>query len=320
MDLQTLRSFVLAAELGSLSRASAARGVAQSALSRQLAALEAEVGGRLFHRTGRGVTLTETGLGMLPRAQALLADAQAMVEEAHQVMQTPRGTVAIGLVPAWSHALVGRLVAWQREHFPGIRLQVQEGYSGEVEEWLAEGRIDVGVFNRYRPVRRGQSLVTSPMHLVARADARGVGPALKLRALAALPLALPTRPNALRMVLDELAQRAGVKLDVSLEANSSAAIKSAVLHGGLCSVLPLHGVAQECRLGLLRAVPIVEPTIRQSTLLDTTTHRPLAAAAREVWRALPALLAAVAAAPDAEVPTVAARAAAGPAAGRARRH
>lgn len=298
MDLQNLRSFVLAAELGSLSRASAALGVAQSALSRQLAVLEAEVGGRLFHRTGRGVALTETGAGMLPRAQALLADAQAMVEEAHQVMRTPRGAVAVGLVPAWSHVLVGRLVAWQRERFPGIRLRVHEGYSGEVEEWLATGRVDLGVFNRYRPVRRGESLVTSPMQLVARADDRSVGAAVKLKALGALPLALPTRPNGLRLILDELCQRAGVALDVQLQADSAAAIKSAVLHGGLCSVLPRHGVAQECRMGLLQAVPIVEPTIRQSTLLDTTTHHPLTAAAREVWRALPPLLAAVAAQPD----------------------
>ena len=265
MDLQVLRTFMMAAELGSLSRASAALGVAQSALSRQLSALEAEVGSRLFHRTGRGMTLTEAGLSMLPRARALLSDAQAMVDEIAQVMHSPRGAVSVGLVPAWSHSLVGRLVAWQREHHPGIHLRVHEGYSGEIEEWLANGRVDVGIFNRYRAVRRGDVILTSSMHVIARSDDPHIGNECKLRDLARLPLALMTRPNALRMLLEEHCTRSGVALNVALEADSATAIKAAVLTGGLYSVLPLHGITVERQMGLLRGAPIVSPAVRQST-------------------------------------------------------
>lgn len=298
MDLQVLKTFLMAAELGSLSRASAAMGVAQSALSRQLSALEAEVGTRLFHRTGRGMALTEAGASMLPRARALLTDAQAMVDEVSEVMRSPRGPVSVGLVPAWSHSLVGKLVAWQREHHPGIQLRVHEGYSGEIEEWLANGRIDVGIFNRYRAVGRGDIVLTSSMHVIARADDRSIGTEHKLRDLAKLPLALMTRPNALRILLEEQCSRHGVALNVALEADSATAIKGAVLTGGLYSILPLHGIAVERQMGLLRGAPIVAPAVRQSTLLETTAHHPLTAAAKVVWKAVPSLLKSVVAVDD----------------------
>ena len=58
MDIKQLKAFVDVATNGSYARTAAIVGVAQSALSRQLSALERGIGGRLFHRTGRGVVLT----------------------------------------------------------------------------------------------------------------------------------------------------------------------------------------------------------------------------------------------------------------------
>ncbi len=69
MDIRQLKAFVEVAANGSYARTAAIVGVAQSALSRQISALERGIGGRLFHRTGRGVVLTELGERMLPRAR-----------------------------------------------------------------------------------------------------------------------------------------------------------------------------------------------------------------------------------------------------------
>ena len=77
MDIRQLKTFVEVAANGSYARTAAIAGIAQSALSRQLSALERGIDGRLFHRTGRGVVLTELGERMLPRARALVADAAA---------------------------------------------------------------------------------------------------------------------------------------------------------------------------------------------------------------------------------------------------
>src|SRR5579859_63373 len=150
MDIRQLRSFVEVAANGSYARTAAIVGIAQSALSRQLSALERGIGGRLFHRTGRGVVLTELGERMLPRARALVADADAWEKTAKQEMSEPHGEVTLGVVPVASRGLIALLAAELRQHAPGIRLRALEAYSGQVEEWLASGRIEVGIYNRYR--------------------------------------------------------------------------------------------------------------------------------------------------------------------------
>src|SRR5271154_7597545 len=68
MDLKQLKTFVEVADNGSYARTATVVGTAQSALSRQMSALERGIGGRLVHRNGRGGGLTELGGRMLPRA------------------------------------------------------------------------------------------------------------------------------------------------------------------------------------------------------------------------------------------------------------
>ncbi len=74
IDASTLVALCSVAEHGSLTRASAALDVAQSVLSRRIAALEQQLGVRLFHRTGRGVVPTDVALRLLPRARVILAE------------------------------------------------------------------------------------------------------------------------------------------------------------------------------------------------------------------------------------------------------
>src|ERR1700749_2653698 len=96
MDIRRLRTFVDVAGNGSYARTAGIVGIAQPALSRQMSALERGIGGRLFHRTGRGVVLTDLGERMLPRARALVADAEAWETAARQELTAPRGEVAPG--------------------------------------------------------------------------------------------------------------------------------------------------------------------------------------------------------------------------------
>lgn len=292
-DLQSLRCFVRAAEQGSLTAAATAIGVAQSALSRHIAQLESLLGGRLFHRTGRGVELTELGRTVLPRAQALLVDAGQLVHDAAAVQRRPAGIVNVGVLPSMTRPLVSRLYNRVRDGFPDIQLRVFEAYSGEIEVLLSDGRIDIGIFNRYRPLRREaqDAVFTTEMCLVAKAGAPVLQrKSLRFQALAGLPLVLPMRPNSLRGLLDEIANKQRVPLQVVLEADSSAVIKDAVLNSGLYCVFPPHAVAQECADGLLGVIPISHPVIRQTTFIDATRRHPMTGAAKEVLRLLPRLV------------------------------
>jgi DNA-binding transcriptional LysR family regulator len=286
LDLRALRAFASVAEHGSLTRAAATLEVAHSALSRRISALEAELGGRLFHRTGRGATPTEFALALLPRARAMLADNDALRAEAQGEQTSPAGTVTLGLVPAVARPLVSSLVVRSKKEFPRIRLCALEAYSGQVEEWLNTGRVDIGIFNRYgRAKVRGAELFAQSTLVVVSAWRPGAVPTVwPFRGLAGLPLVLAPRPNSLAATVADLALRHHIKLNVVLESGSSALVRDAVAHTGLATLVPKYFAEREYAGAEFTRIPLVKPAIRQQAWVALTSHRPASLAVRAVAR------------------------------------
>jgi DNA-binding transcriptional LysR family regulator len=277
MDIRQLRTFVEVAANGSYARTASIVGIAQSALSRQLSALERGIGGQLFHRTGRGVVLTELGERMLPRARALVADAEAWEKAARQERSEPRGEVTLGVVPVASRGLIAKLAAELRQRYSGIRLRALEAYSGQVEEWLASGRVEVGIYNRYRrgSIAKSEVLARTDVHLIARRDhPMARRRELAVRAFAEIPLAMPVRPNSLTSLLTGLAASQHFELDIRLEAGSTPLIREVMLASDLATVSPRQVFATEIASGELVAIPIVRPKIVQTTWMSLSSHRP----------------------------------------------
>lgn len=287
MDIRQLKTFVEVATNGSYARTAAIVGVAQSALSRQVSALERIIGDRLFHRTGRGVVLTELGERMLPRARALVADAAAWTEAARGERAEPHGEVTLGAVPVASRGLIAAITGEIRNSLPGIRLRALEGYSGQVEEWLASGRVEIGIYNRYRRgrVANAEALARTEVHLITRrshpmARRREVA----VRALAEIPLALPVRPNSLTSVLTGLAASQHFEIDIRFEAGSTPLIRDVMLASDLATISPREVFSREIAAGELSAIPIVRPKILQTTWMSLSSHHPPSEAARIVAR------------------------------------
>jgi DNA-binding transcriptional LysR family regulator len=287
VDLKGVRAFCAVAEGGGFGRAAASLGVAQSVLSRQVSSLEGELEGRLFHRTGRGVQLTELGLTLLPRARALLAEADELAMVARGERSSPSGAVDLGIVPGWAQPLVSLLVSKLMSDYPRIKLRVHEAYSGQVEEWVANGRVEVAVFNRYR---RG---VVRGAEAVSRTDMMLVGPKghpllarrdLPFRALSGVPMCGPVTPNGLTTVMAELAARHGVVLNMVLEGTSAAILLEAVARCGLFTVMPRPFVERELPGATYGRVRLVKPSLQQITWLAVGTQRPATLAARTVAR------------------------------------
>ena len=290
--LVDLQHFVQAVEHGSLTAAATAMGVAQSALTRHLSRLEATFGGRLLSRTGRGVALTELGRQVLPRARTLLTDARLLVEDASGSAHRPSGVVNVGILPSLTYPLVGLLFATVRARFPEIHLRVHEAYSGQIEVMLSEGVIDVGTYNRYRPLQRARQdavLSTSLCLITAPGGPNDDKPSVRFAALADLPLVMPLRPNSLRALFEDLASQRRMPVNVVLEVSSAAAMLQAVVACDLNATLPRHAVRDGLQRGLVRAIPITHPTLRQTTYVDTTRRRPASPAVMEVTRLLTGL-------------------------------
>jgi LysR family transcriptional regulator, nitrogen assimilation regulatory protein len=287
MDIKQLKTFVEVAANGSYARTAAIAGVAQSALSRQVSALERSIGDRLFHRTGRGVVLTELGERMLPRARALVADADAWTDAAKGERTQPHGEVTLGAVPVASRGLIAAITGELRNSLPGIRLRALEGYSGQVEEWLAAGRVEIGIYNRYRRgrVANAEVLARTEMQLITRrshpmARRREVA----VRSLAEIPLALPVRPNSLTSVLTGLAASQHFEIDIRFEAGSTPLIRDVMLASDLATISPREVFSREIAAGEISAIPIVRPKILQTTWMSLSSHHPPSEAAKIVAR------------------------------------
>ncbi|MET0962117.1 MAG: LysR family transcriptional regulator [Noviherbaspirillum sp.] len=293
MELRKLELFALVAGLGSLSRAAKAAGMAQSLVSRQIAQLEEEWGDRLFQRTGRGVILTDFGRHVQPEVQLLLDQAGRLQSAVKDAAGVATGTVYIGLLPSMSRTLIAPLFEDMRMRAPAVRLRFIEGFSGQLDEQLLSGRLDMAVINRYGPSPdRGEDvlgyvdtyLVSSPARRAADGDT------IRFAGLAGLPLAVPGAPNGLRSVLDQHARQQGVLLDIALEIDTLSAMKDVALSGAAHTILPLMAVREEVEQGRLAALRIVEPAIRRTIALSVTRQRPLSRAGRLTVSRLRALV------------------------------
>jgi DNA-binding transcriptional LysR family regulator len=286
MDFDRLKLFVQVAESGSLSKVAVLLGSVQSAVSRQIAALERDAGRRLFDRTGRGVALTEFGKRMYPEAKALLAEAERVDALLRGKDEQPAGEVRLGLMPSVSELLVATLFQTLRSQLPGIRLRLFEGSNGQLEEWVSNGRVDMAVLYRYgQSVKRGEDILFEvESYLVGPpGDRLSARPTVRFAELDGVPLVLPGMPNSLRVTLDQIARKQpeGFRLHVALEADSLPIQRSMAISGAAYAV---HGgvvVWRDVKAGTVSAARIVEPPIARTMVLATTSQHPLSLAARE---------------------------------------
>lgn len=266
-DLHKWRAFVAIGELGSLTRAALFLDSNQSLLSRQINALERECGARLFTRTGRGVELSETGQRIFPQVRALLEDAERLELDIRGDAREPAGRVTLGSLPSLGPSVVGRLFAAVRVQLPGVQLKILEGSSGQVEEWLADARVDIAILYRYGPTlpEHEQALAVVDSYLIgAPGDTLTAAAELRFAALHELPFILPSAPNGLRTALDAAARQAHITLAPVLEADSLPLQKSLVTDERLYTVLPLHAVWHEVADGKLQAARVVDPPLQRT--------------------------------------------------------
>ena len=146
MEIRHLRYFLSVAENSSFTKAAAQHYVAQSALSQQIARLEAELGSALFYRSTREVSLTEAGEVLVPLARRVIADAENAKMEMQALTGLRRGTLRLGLIqaPATSIDVLGVMGEFH-ERYPGIRFQITEGTTTEMVEAVAGGGLDVAL-------------------------------------------------------------------------------------------------------------------------------------------------------------------------------
>ena len=290
MDLKQLAYFVRVAELGSFTRASIALNIAQPALSRQIRLLEVELRQNLLTRNGRGALPTEAGNLLLKHGRGILHQVEVAREELGAVRGALAGRVSIGLPPSLSRLITVPLTRAFRQKLPQASLTLTEGFSLLMYEGLRVGNLDMAVLYNaeHSPEVEMTTLHTEELVLIsqntnlksnATASATPKNLARKrqpisLTEVADLPLILPSRPNAFRMLIEGEMNAMGRKPNITLEVDGLNAILSLVKEGMGHAVLPSYTLSNFDDPGPFTVRRIHSPRIMSELMLVRSARRP----------------------------------------------
>lgn len=290
MELRQLRYFRQIALSGSFSAASSLLHIAQPALSRQIHALERELGTQLFHRTGRGVLLTAAGQTLLHDCSLLLEEAELIGRRVRSFGNELAGEATIGLSPTIGRLLTLPLVTRVQADFPQLTLRIAEAFSGTLLEWLQNRRLDAAILYD-APANAGVQcdwIAEEPLSIIGgRTNAPfPTGDEVPISALVGKAIALPTPSHGLRKMVDRHAARSGVKLDVQFEFDSLYATIALVRQGMALTILPESAVQSELETGALLAWRIGKPKLVRPLMIATASQRADAIGVRELGNLL----------------------------------
>ena len=141
--LLQLRSFLAVIQEGSLHQAAIRLNISQSALSRQMQALEHEVGGKLLERSSTGVVPTQGGRELAERVESWLASYDANLLAVRRTIRGETGELRIGyLASAFAEHLEPALDQLSRHH-PNTKVKLLDLFPGEQSTALRQGKLDL---------------------------------------------------------------------------------------------------------------------------------------------------------------------------------
>lgn len=239
--LRQLEYFVEVAERRAFGQAADALNLTQPSLSKQIAALEADLGLALFERSSRSVRLTQAGAALLDDARAVLHQAQAFRARAVRLANAPSGRLLAGVLPSIGAYFMPRLRDRLQARLPGLRLSLIEGGSRDLLARLDAGEVDFVIASRShlsgferRPLfEETLWICAAPGDALMRSDAPAPLSALVGRTL------LTLSPDFhLRWIVQQLAERAGAEISADYSGASLDAIRLMATSGDGVAVLP----------------------------------------------------------------------------------
>ena len=259
LTLRQLQYFVAAVNAGSITRAAAQLHVAATALSLQIKAIEDQFGVELLSRHSRGIALTALGAAFAEQARVILAQ----VSTTESLLQSGDGgmprTIRIGAPPAVLRLIGTDAVIGAAGRFPGVNIEVFEGWSSELETRLRQGSLDVVVGYG---LTSDEALYAVQLHddafyFVGAPTVVGPAAPISLTAALASDLVFYGTDSVGWRASCEAAQRAGLPLPREHHVGSIDVWRAMLCRGIACTIGSFAAVAEEYGRGELVLRPIV---------------------------------------------------------------
>lgn len=267
MELRQIQYFIEVAKREHVTEASHALHVAQSAVSRQIFNLEAELGVTLFIREGRNVRLTPVGkvfLEHMEQAMKVIDNAKRAIEE---FLDPERGTIRIGFPSSLAAYTLPNVISAFREKYPNVNFQLRQGSYNNLIETVIKGEIDLallGPLPKHEKQVIGHTLFMEKIvallpstHPLARQSS------LRLGELRDDSFVLFPEGYILREIVVNACKQIGFEPKVSFEGDDIDAIKGLVAAGLGITLLPEITLMDNIPRTTVR-IPISEPTVSRT--------------------------------------------------------
>jgi DNA-binding transcriptional LysR family regulator len=264
--------------------------VAPSAVSRQIAILEREVGLPLFERTASGVTTTGAGEVLARHTLSVFRDIDRARSAIGDLKGLRSGEVTIYAIEGMASEFLPRLLTSFHVRFPGISFNLVLAPTDRIVEAVLNDEADIGItFNaKPRPELAIVARHAEPLTcLVAPGHPLSKSKSISLQMLARYPVALPNHAFGLRQVIDLAVKRRGVALQAMVTTDSLELTKQLAAAGTAVAFMPAFTVAREIEQGTLRSISLDDKLFRSiGTEVCIHRGRAISSAAEEFLKVL----------------------------------
>ncbi|WGS48326.1 LysR family transcriptional regulator [Paraburkholderia sp. D15] len=279
-----LRYFVEVARTGSISDASARLHVAVSAISRQIARLESELGVALFERRPRGMALSEAGERLLAYAQRSLLEAAHVMKEIGGLESLHGSMIKLASSEGFAADFLPTAMASFRDQYPGIDFTLSVMSPGAATRCVRDGDADLALTFSLAPEKgvKVEHTERAPVYALLRAGhPLATRARVSLADLRAYPLVLPAPGTTIRQLIDITCALEGILLDPDLTCNNSGAMYRYAQKSGAVMFTGLLSVRDRYAGDGFVMMPLTHPQMRQRSIqVQTMAGRELPSAVR----------------------------------------
>ncbi len=243
MRLEQLQAFLAVAETGSFQQAAQQCGVTQSAISRQIQGLEADLGVSLFHRTTQA-KLTVAGDRLLPRAKKICQEWQNAAQDMANLVAGKQPELCVAAIHSLCAHHLPPILQQFCQNYPDVQLRVTALGSDRALKVLKDGLVDVAIVMNNRFLTNNSEMVVDvlydePIKVLAAANhPLAQYELVPWQELAKYPQVVFKDGYGMQRIVQEQFERRGSVLRAALELNTPDAFRGVVRQGELVALLP----------------------------------------------------------------------------------
>ena len=238
--LRQIRAIIAVCEEGSFTRAAARENATQSGISQHVAAVERELGVKLFERSARGVTPTPAGQRYYKHCIEAVGQIARANAEVQAFASRVSGDLRIGLIPTLTRAALAPALEKFVAQYPDVRLHIVEGYSGALTEMVQNGELDFAAV----PTTEGRvglktRLIARDREMLVSNVMRGLKPfaPVRLKDCGPLKIILPGRANVRRRNIEIYFETHGIEVESMIEMDAMIGTLQFVLRSDWVAIL-----------------------------------------------------------------------------------